>query len=48
MLTKHLENGFSKVDNERLYQIFKDVLLHHIDTLWVGHIDEMQYLRDKV
>jgi len=48
MLTKHLENWFKKMDDERLYQIFKDVLLHHIDTLWVGHIDEMQYLRDKV
>ena len=47
-LKKHLEEGFKKVENERLYQIFKDVLIHHIDTLWVKHIDEMQYLRDKV
>ncbi len=47
-LTKHLELWFKKVDDERLYWIFKDVLLHHIDTLWVKHIDEMQYLRDKV
>jgi len=47
-LINHLENWFKKVDDERLYQIFKDVLLHHIDTLWVQHIDEMQYLRDKV
>ena len=48
ILTKHLEIWFKKMDNERLYQILKDVLLHHIDTLWVDHIDEMQYLRDKV
>ncbi|HKL44408.1 MAG TPA: preprotein translocase subunit SecA [Candidatus Absconditabacterales bacterium] len=47
-LTKHIENGFKKINDERLYQIFKDVLLHHIDSLWVKHIDDMQYLRDKV
>lgn len=47
-LTKHLKDGFKKIEDTRLYEIFKDVLLHHIDKLWIGHIDEMQYLRDKV
>jgi len=47
-LNKHLEHGFKKLDENRLYEIFKDVLLHHLDKLWVWHIDEMQYLRDKV
>lgn len=47
-LNKHLEDWFKKLDDNRLYEIFKDVLLHHLDKLWVDHIDEMQYLRDKV
>jgi len=47
-LNKHLETWFKKIDENRLYEIFKDVLLHHLDKLWVWHIDEMQYLRDKV
>ncbi len=47
-LKKHIESWFKKIDDERLYQIFKDVLLYHIDKLWVKHIDDMQYLRDKV
>ena len=47
-LNKHFEHGFKKIDEDRLYEIFKDVLLHHLDKLWVSHIDEMQYLRDKV
>jgi len=36
------------VEEVRLYSVFKNVSLHYIDTLWVEHIDEMQYLRDKV
>lgn len=45
---KNIETWFSTLDDERLYNIFKDVYLHYIDRLWVKHIDEMQYLRDKV
>ena len=48
VLIKHLENWFKKLDENRLYEIFKDILIHHLDKLWVDHIDEMQYLRDKV
>lgn len=47
-LSNHLNTEFEKLDDNRLYEIFKDILLHHLDKLWVKHIDEMQYLRDKV
>jgi len=47
-LWKHLEENFKKLDDDKLYDIFRDVLLHHLDKLRVDHIDEMQYLRDKV
>ncbi|MCK9467001.1 MAG: preprotein translocase subunit SecA [Candidatus Absconditabacterales bacterium] len=47
-LGKHLEENFKKLDDDKLYDIFRDVLLHHLDKLRVDHIDEMQYLRDKV
>jgi len=43
-----LKAKFAMLDINRLYQIFKDVYLYHLDTLWVKHLDEMEYLRDKV
>jgi len=43
-----LKAKFAKMDVNRLYQIFKDVYLYHLDTLRVKHLDDMEYLRDKV
>ena len=43
-----LKAKFSMMDVNRLYQIFKDVYLYHLDTLRVKHLDDMDYLRDKV
>ena len=43
-----LKAKFSKMDVDRLYQIFKDVYLYHLDTLRIKHLDDMEYLRDKV
>lgn len=43
-----LKAKFAMLDSNRLYQIFKDVYLHHLDTLRVKHLDDMDYLRDKV
>ena len=43
-----LKTKFAMMDINRLYQIFKDVYLYHLDTLRVKHLDEMEYLRDKV
>jgi preprotein translocase subunit SecA len=36
------------VDEQKLFQIFRDVYLYHIDTLWIKHLDDMEELRDKV
>lgn len=43
-----LKAKFALMDVNKLYQIFKDVYLYHLDTLRVKHLDEMEYLRDKV
>jgi len=43
-----LKAKFVMMDVDRLYQIFKEVYLYHLDTLWIKHLDEMEYLRDKV
>lgn len=43
-----LKAKFAALDVDRLYQIFKDVYLYHLDTLRVKHLDDMEYLRDKV
>ena len=43
-----LKTKFAMMNVDRLYQIFKDVYLYHLDTLRVKHLDEMEYLRDKV
>lgn len=43
-----LKAKFELLDINRLYQIFKDVYLYHLDTLRVKHLDDMEYLRDKV
>ena len=43
-----LKAKFAMMDVNRLYQIFKDVYLYHLDTLRVKHLDDMEYLRDKV
>jgi preprotein translocase subunit SecA len=47
-LTERLETSFAKLDDNRLYDVFRDIFLYYLDKLWVSHIDEMQYLRDKV
>ncbi|HBB03371.1 TPA: hypothetical protein DCZ39_00475 [Patescibacteria group bacterium] len=43
-----LKAKFAMMDINRLYQIFKDVYLYHLDKLRVKHLDDMEYLRDKV
>jgi preprotein translocase subunit SecA len=43
-----LKTKFAMMDVDRLYTIFKDVYLYHLDTLRVKHLDDMEYLRDKV
>lgn len=43
-----LNTKFALLDVHKLYTIFKEVYLYHLDTLRVKHLDEMEYLRDKV
>ncbi len=45
---QHKIENMKKIGDEKMYLILKDVFLHHLDKLWVEHIDTMQYLRDKV
>ena len=47
-MLEQLKAKFALMDIDRLYMIFKDVYLYHLDTLWVKHLDDMEYLRDKV
>lgn len=47
-MLEQLKTKFAMMDVNRLYQIFKDVYLYHLDTLRVKHLDDMEYLRDKV
>lgn len=41
-------SSIKKLSEEKLYLIFKDIFLHYLDKLRIDHIDDMQYLRDKV
>lgn len=43
-----LKTKFALMDVDWLYQIFKNVYLYQLDTLRVKHLDDMEYLRDKV
>ncbi len=47
-IVEQLKNKFALLDANKLYEVFKDVYLYHIDTLWIKHLDDMEYLRDKV
>jgi|GEM_PF-5422269 len=47
-MTKFFDDNLSKIDKQKAYMIFKEIYLHHLDALWIEHLDEMQYLRDKV
>jgi preprotein translocase subunit SecA len=47
-LVEYFQSVFSTLDKHLLFNIFRDVSLQVIDKLWVAHIDEMQYLKDKV
>lgn len=47
-LIKKIISPLSSADQMMAYMLLKDVYLYHLDILWVKHIDEMEYLRDKV
>ena len=47
-LVTYFQNVFEKEDSDLVFEVFRDVHLRVIDKLWIPHIDEMQYLKDKV
>ena len=52
ILPKAISTYFHKqlkwLESNKLYAMFKEIYLYHIDKLRVEHIDAMQYLREKV
>ena len=48
IMTQLFEENIVKLDRQKIYMIFKEISLHHLDALRIDHLDEMQYLRDKV
>jgi preprotein translocase subunit SecA len=47
-LVAYFQSAFETLDKQLLFTIFRDVNLQVIDKLRVAHLDEMQYLKDKV
>ncbi len=47
-INKNLEAKFKELPKDWLTGLLKRIYLNVIDRYWVDHIDDMQYLRDKV
>ena len=47
-LVEYFTDTWEKYDQNLLFNILRDINLQVIDKLWVAHIDDMQYLKDKV
>lgn len=47
-LVEYFSETWDKYDQNLLFTILRDINLQVIDKLWVAHIDDMQYLKDKV
>ena len=47
-LIEYFSETWDKYDQNLLFTILRDINLQVIDKLWVAHIDDMQYLKDKV
>lgn len=47
-LVEKVTSALLSVDEKISYMLLRDVYLYYLDTLRVKHIDEMEYLRDKV
>lgn len=47
-LIEYFQSIFDKLDKQLQFAVFRDINLQVVDKLWVAHIDEMQYLKDKV
>lgn len=47
-ITQYFHKQLKGLEETKLYMMFKEIYLYHLDKLRVDHIDEMQYLREKV
>jgi len=47
-VNSYFSKQFKGLEATKLYMMFKEIYLYHLDKLRVEHIDEMQYLREKV
>jgi preprotein translocase subunit SecA len=43
-----VESNMQVLSEDKMYLLFKQIYLHYLDKLWIEHLDDMQYLRDKV
>ncbi len=47
-ISKYFDKQLKWLEANKLYMMLKEIYLYHLDKLWVEHIDQMQYLREKV
>ena len=47
-LVEYFQDAFETINDNLLFNLFRDIHLHIIDKLRVNHMDEMQALKDKV
>ena len=47
-LIDYVTKKYEALPSEVVYQVMREIYLYHVDSLWMKHIDEMEYLRDKV
>jgi len=47
-LVEYFTETWENYDQNLLFTILRDIHLQVIDKLWIAHIDDMQYLKDKV
>jgi preprotein translocase subunit SecA len=47
-LATHIQEKESQYSKEAIHHIFRIMMLQVIDTLWMGHLDQMEHLRNTV
>jgi len=47
-IINYVTQKYQALAPEVVYNVMREIYLYHVDSLWMKHIDEMEYLRDKV
>ena len=47
-IINYVTQKYQSLAPEIVYNVMREIYLYHVDSLWMKHIDEMEYLRDKV